>query len=401
MLAGGPVAASDARQVSPDGAVLKRTPPGGSGPGCPHGVVTVGVVATHTSRADAVPEPSLPRRRSRAWRLLAETVAVCFRYRVTGLAAEAGFFALLSLPPLVLGLAGSLGYFTGLIGTDTVAQVQSRILEFTATFLTQQSVSDVIKPTLEEVFTGPRVDLISIGFLISLWSGSRALNVYVDTISIMYGLGGRRGIVRTRALSFSLYVGGLVVGAVLLPLVLAGPSLIDRLLPEDMDSLIGYYWLVVPVLSVAGLTSLYHVSVPVYSPWLRNAPGAVLALLIWIGGSFVVREVLSASVGGSSIYGPLATPIVILIWLYVLAIAVLIGAALNAAVEAVWPSRVTTEARETAGSTQQLGAQPALPPGTLTPVLPHSAPAKLPTGPAGKAGQDKPQAESPVRLAGG
>ena len=41
------------------------------------------------------------------WRLTKETTAVCFRYRVTGLAAEAGFFALLSLPPLVLGLVGS------------------------------------------------------------------------------------------------------------------------------------------------------------------------------------------------------------------------------------------------------------------------------------------------------
>ena len=335
-------------------------------------MVTVVAVATQIPPADPAQEqfapPAGPRRRAGAWRLLVETVAICFRYRVTGLAAEAGFFALLSLPPLVLGLAGSLGYFTRIIGTDTVADVQARILEFTATFLTQESVSDVIKPTLEEVFTGPRVDLISIGFLISLWSGSRALNVYVDTISIMYGLGGRRGIVRTRALSFSLYVAGLVVGAVLLPLVLAGPSFIDQLLPEDLDSLIGYYWLVVPLLSVGGLTSLYHISVPVRSPWLRDAPGAVLALLIWIGGSFVVREVLSASVGGSSIYGPLATPIVILIWLYVLAIAVLIGAALNAGIEAVWPSRVTAQARElTAGRTPQ----PTLPPGTLTPVLPH------------------------------
>ena len=327
-------------------------------------------VATHVSPVDPAQDGPSPRRRSNAWRLLVETVAICFRYRVTGLAAEAGFFALLSLPPLVLGLAGSLGYFTGIIGTDTVAQVQTRILDFTATFLTRESVSDVIKPTLEEVFTGPRVELISLGFLISLWSGSRALNVYVDTISIMYGLGGRRGIVRTRALSFSLYVGGLVMGAVLMPLVLAGPSLIDRVLPEELDWLIGYYWLVVPVLSVTGLTSLYHVSVPVRRPWWRDAPGAVLALVIWIGGSFVVRGVLSASVGGSSIYGPLAAPIVILIWLYVLAIAVLIGAALNAGTDAVWPSRATTEAREQAGGAP---VQPILPPGMLTPVLPHVA----------------------------
>ena len=44
------------------------------------------------------------------------------------------------------------------------------------------------------------------GFLVSVWSGSRALGVVIDTVSIMYGLGGRRGIVRTRALSLVLYV---------------------------------------------------------------------------------------------------------------------------------------------------------------------------------------------------
>ena len=43
-------------------------------------------------------------------RLTIETIRVCLRYRVTGLASEAGFFALLSLPPLVLGLFGGVGY---------------------------------------------------------------------------------------------------------------------------------------------------------------------------------------------------------------------------------------------------------------------------------------------------
>jgi membrane protein len=40
-------------------------------------------------------------------RLVARTVSSCLRYRVTGLAAEAAFFAILSLPPLVFGLAGT------------------------------------------------------------------------------------------------------------------------------------------------------------------------------------------------------------------------------------------------------------------------------------------------------
>src|SRR4029079_5353838 len=61
--------------------------------------------------------------------------------------------------------------------------------------------------------------------------------------------------------------------------------------------------------------------------------------------------------GGTSIYGPLAAPIVLMIWLYVLSIAVLIGAALNAAVEMVWPGRevLVAQAKAKALEEQQPG----------------------------------------------
>lgn len=279
------------------------------------------------------------------WRLTKETIAICFRYRVTGLAAEAGFFALLSLPPLVLGLVGSIAYFGDWIGQDVVAQVQAQILDGSRQVLSDKVVTDVIAKTLEDVFQGGRPDLVSIGFLIALWSGSRALNVIIDTSSIMYGLGGKRGIIRTRALSFSLYVIALLVGAVVIPLMLAGPTLLGKALPDQVDFLNALYWPVASLLSVLSLTSLFHISTPVRSPWVRDLPGALLTLVIWFGGSFAVRWVISVSVGGASIYGPLATPIVLLIWLYVISIAILIGAAFNAAVEKEWPRREITEAR--------------------------------------------------------
>ena len=46
-----------------------------------------------------------------------------------------------------------------------------------------------------------------------------------------------------------------------------------------------------------------------------------------------------------SIYGPLAAPIAVLLWLYLLALAVLIGAAVNAAFDTVYPQKNTTRAR--------------------------------------------------------
>jgi membrane protein len=270
-------------------------------------------------------------------RLTLETIRVCLRYRVTGLASEAGFFALLSLPPLVLGLFGGVGYLGPWLGEGVVAEVRHAIEAYAARFLTEDIIASTLGPTVDDVFKDGRFDLISLGFLLSLWSGSRALNVFVDTISIMYGQSGVRGIVPTRALSFSLYVIALVVGVVTIPLVLIGPTLLGRMLPTSWHFLAVAYWPFVTLLTVAAFTSLYHVATPRRRPWLRDVPGAVLTLVIWAIASFVVRGTIAASLGGSSIYGPLSAPIVLLIWLYMLAIAVLIGAALNAAIRNLWP----------------------------------------------------------------
>ena len=267
------------------------------------------------------------------------------RYRVTGLAAEAGFFALLSLPPLVLGLFGGVGYIGRWLGPGAVHQVTVAIQSYASRFLTDDSVTDVIVPTMDEVLKNGRFDIISFGFLLSLWSGSRALNVFVDTISIMYGQSGVRGILRTRALSFSLYLVALVVGVIVVPLVLIGPSLLAELLPDGVQFLRLLYWPVVVGLTVASFTTLFHISTPRRSPWRRDLPGAILTLALWLLTSFFVRQVLSASVGGTSIYGPLAAPIVVLIWLYFLALAILVGAAVNAAARHLWPTHEWIDSR--------------------------------------------------------
>ena len=180
---------------------------------------------------------------------------------------------------------------------------------------------------------GGRIDVISIGFVLALWSGSRALNVFIDTISIMYGLGGHRGIVKTRALSFSLYVIALVIGIVAVPLVLVGPDVVAEIVPDEAAFLREMYWPLVLVLSVGFMATLYHLSVPAKKTWRSGIPGAVFTLTMWILGSFFVRWALGWSSGGASIYGPLAAPIAVLLWLYVLSISVLIGAAINAAID--------------------------------------------------------------------
>ncbi|MFG2139729.1 YihY/virulence factor BrkB family protein [Streptomyces sp. NPDC048650] len=284
-------------------------------------------------------------KRRLAWLLLKDVVNSCMEYRVTGLAAEAAFFCLLSLPPLLLGLIGLLGYMEQWIGPATIDSIRQNILSASGTVLSGKGVNEIARPLLNDVFTGRRPDVISLGFAIALWSGSRALNVFVDTITIMYGLDGRRGIVRTRLLAFALYLAGLVVGAVALPLMVAGPDTVVGWLPASADIIRTLYWPVVLTLSVAFLTTLYHVSVPVRSPWPEDIPGAVVALAMWVLGSLLLRIYLTSTIEGPTIYGSLAAPVAVLLWTGVSAFAVLVGAATNAALDRVWPSVATAAAR--------------------------------------------------------
>ncbi len=298
-----------------------------------------------TAASDAKPT-LLQRAQHTIWRLIVTTAQSCLRHRVTGLAAEAAFFAVLSVPPLIFALAGAIGYVSSQFTASQVEEVRQAVIDLSSQFLTDSAVNRIIEPTIDDVLRGGRFDVISLGFVLALWSGSRALNVFVDTITIMHGLGGHRGIVKTRALSFVLYILAMVTGTVSLPLVVAGPRLVNDALPERFDFLMTFYWPIVIVICICFLATLYHVSVPVRTNWSFNLPGATFSLIAWVVGSYFLRWILTVTAADSrSIYGPLAAPIAILLWLYILAVAVLIGAAVNAAFDTVFPQKNTTRAR--------------------------------------------------------
>gem|GEM_PF-953137 len=279
------------------------------------------------------------------WRLTKDTTDICLEYRITGLAGEVAFYTLMSIPPLLLCVAGTLGYLDDLLGAGTIANVQRDILNASGTVLSPTSVNQLVRPLLHSVFSGGRPDLISVGFLLALWSGSRALYVFVDAVTIMYGLEGKRGIVWTRVLSLLLYIAALVVGSVVLPLVVAGPGLLVAAFPALAGLVHVLYWPVAVVLSVIFLTTLYHVSVPVRTPWREDLPGALVALLTLALTSVLLRIYLVHSIEGPSFYSTLAAPVAVLLWIAVVAGCVLVGAAVNASVDRLWPSEETAAAR--------------------------------------------------------
>jgi membrane protein len=269
------------------------------------------------------------------------------RDRVHGLAAEASFWTMLSLPPLLLALLTLIGRLGAALGTDYSGRVAAAILGWADGVFTEQTMREVVRPLVVDTLHDGPAGLLSVSLLLALWSGSAALGNYVSAITVAYDMAGLRSFWRTRLLSLALYLGALIVGTILLPLLVLGPDLLSRLLGPDVTWLITIgYWPFVSLLSLAALTSLYHVAVPVRTRWRRDLPGAVVALTVWIAGSAALRTYLASGLRSDT--GPAAAPIAILLFFFLTALAVLIGAELNATIDDRWPDASTRQGRREA-----------------------------------------------------
>ena len=271
------------------------------------------------------------------------TVAKAWHDRVLGLSAEAAFWQLLSLPSLFLALLATLGYFSGLAGSDTITRIETSLLSGFSRAFSPQVVDQLIRPLVREVLSEGRGDVLSISFLLALWAGSSATATFVNTITIAYDMRDLRGAVRSRLLALGIYLGSIVIGVLALPALVVGPGVLVRLFPvvarhTAARVINDLYWPVIVLLLLLGLASLYHLSPPRRLPWLRGVPGAVLAVVIFLLGSTALRAYIGFIVAHNHAYGTLAAPIAALLFFFVLALGVLLGAEFNAAIEEEWPA---------------------------------------------------------------
>lgn len=264
--------------------------------------------------------------------------------------ASAAFWQTLSVPPLLLGLFGLLGYAERWFGPDTVVAVQEWIVQMTSGVFSSGAVDEIIAPTVAEILTTARGEVVSIGFVLSFWSGSSAMSAFVDAITRAHDQFPVRWWVWQRILAILLYLAGLVVGIVLLPVAALGPDRLFPLLPAAIEpaarAVVDVVYLpVVVVVLVLALTSLYKIALPFKPPWYRGLPGAVLAAVVFLVGATGLRLYLDWVTSTGYTYGALAAPIAFLLGIYFIALAVILGAHFNAAIQTVRPARLRRRGR--------------------------------------------------------
>jgi membrane protein len=256
--------------------------------------------------------------------------------------AQAGFWSCLSLPPLLLGMLGSLAYVAPLFGADTLSIIEQRVISTAHSFFSPSVVNEIIEPTIRDIAGEARGEVVSLGFVISLWAGSSAMSAFVDSVVEAHDQTPLRHAVRQRLFALFLYIVLLVFVVLTAPLAVVGPRKVGEHIPNSWANVLhyGYYPAVVVGLMI-GIMLLYRVALPVPLPSHRLIYGAVLATTVFVVATLGLRFYLRWITSTGYTYGALSTPIAFLLYAFFAGFSVMIGAELNAAIQEEFPAPKT------------------------------------------------------------
>lgn len=288
--------------------------------------------------SDQVAKPS----RHHVWRISLRTLSKSWDDSIFSESAQAGFWSALSLPPLLLGMLGTLSYVAPLFGADMLPSIQHQLISTAHNVFSPSVVNEIIEPTIHDIGDNARGEVVSLGFLISLWAGSSAISAFVDSVVEAHDQTPLRHPVRQRLFALFLYVVMLLVVVATAPLVVVGPRKVAEHIPVGLENVLRYgYYPALLLGLMLGVMALYRVALPEPLPSHRLILGAALATTVFVVATLGLRFYLRWITSTGYTYGALSTPIAFLLFAFFGGFAIMIGAELNAAVQEEFPAPTT------------------------------------------------------------
>jgi len=251
-----------------------------------------------------------------------------------GLAAQIAYYGLFSLFPFLLFLRSLVRHLPG------KQQVIQSTLDGLAALVTPESrLYEIVRDNIVEQLNAGSPTLLSVGAILTLWGASSAFSVLIKAINRAYGVGETRSWQRRRLLALGLTL----LAAVLVPagvsLLLLGPRLGDLVAGATSGGALHLAWVIlrwpaVFALLVVPMGIIYSVAPNALQKWEWVAPGAFFAAAGIIASSLGFSWFLGLNLFELRwfTYGAIGMVIVILFWMYLVGLAVLVGAEVNDAV---------------------------------------------------------------------
>lgn len=285
------------------------------------------------TKAPTAPPVTHRRRGWAAWKhILYRTYTEIIDDRLLALAAGVVFYGLLAIFPAITALVSSYGLFANAATINSHLASVSSLMPQSAYSVVDEQVTRIVGRTtgnLSFAFFG--------GLGLALWSANAGVKAIIDALNIVYGVKERRSFIKLNLVSLAFTVSaiaGLLVSIsaiVVLPVVLS-------YLPFGLGAVSLVTWVRWPallLLLLLGLALLYRFGPNrEHAHWKFISVGAVFAAFAWLAGSALLSWYLGNFANYDATYGSLGAGIGLMMWLWMTAIVVLVGAELNSEIEA-------------------------------------------------------------------
>lgn len=246
-------------------------------------------------------------------------------------AAGVAFYLLLAIFPALAALVSIYGLMFD--PADVQRQMQG------AMAVLPSQAAGILEGQLRSLTAQPSSGLgvgLIVGLLLAVWSSAKGVKALIQGLNIVYDEEERRGFFKLNAIALALTVAGLVFGVVTLALIAVVPALLGNLnLPEPLRVAISLIrWPILLVAVTLALAALYRFGPNRDQPrWQWVSWGAGVATVLWLVGS-VLFSVYVANFGNySQTYGSVGAVVVLMMWFFLTAYSILLGAELNAEIE--------------------------------------------------------------------
>ncbi len=253
-----------------------------------------------------------------------DTMTKVMKHHVGAYAAQAAYFFLLSMIPIILLLL-TLIRFTPVTKADVLTAV---IQVFPST------VDSMVTSIINEVYN-QSMAIVPITILVALWAAGKGVLSLTTGLNNIYECPETRNyfFLRARATAYTI----LFVLVIILLLILSvfGNSLIVfvteniPILEVPVSGLVNMATWLAPVMLVGFSLLIYKYLPNRKDKFIKQLPGSIFTAIGWLVVSWIFSVYLDLFQGFSSMYGSLTTIVLIMLWLYFLMYVTLLGAELN------------------------------------------------------------------------
>ncbi len=259
---------------------------------------------------------------------LANTYRDVMRHHMLQVAAALSYYFVLSVFPGLI-------FLSAIVGFISLPDLFNRVLLLMGRLLPQDTMK-LVYSVLSDVLASHRGTWLSFGMLGLIWTASAAFDSMIEALNIAYDVKDDRPFWKTRLLAIALAA---IIGSLLLTSL--GVMLVGPRFGEWLASRIGLSavfvavwpflrWILAVCFTILAIEVLYYLAPNVKQRFAATLPGAILAVIVWNGFSFLLGYYFRHWANFNRTYGTLGGFIAFMTWLYWTSFVLLVGAELNA-----------------------------------------------------------------------